>query len=187
MSTTDMNPNEDLRENQQRGEEDLPGYPHYPSSEDITHPSNGVRKVTMDPDEISRGQNPSEIPNPERTDAGAIETSITDEEDELLIVPGTEADVTKEDLELLGPRDEDLDLNDDELIRGKDRLDKLEDEEIDRTALGDEDLDIPGTELDDSNEEIGEEDEENNYYSLGGDRHENLDEDNQQESESDEI
>jgi hypothetical protein len=53
--------------------------------------------------------------------------------------------------------------------------------------LGDEDLDIPGTELDDSNEVIGEEDEENNYYSLGGDRHENLDEDNQQEPESDNI
>lgn len=35
-----------------------------------------------------------------------------------------------------------------------------------------EDLDIPGTELDDESEEIGEEDEENNYYSLGGDRHE---------------
>ena len=40
-----------------------------------------------------------------------------------------------------------------------------------------EDLDIPGAELDDMNEEIGEEDEENNYYSLGGDNHEDLEED----------
>jgi len=40
-----------------------------------------------------------------------------------------------------------------------------------------EDLDIPGTELDDANEEIGEEDEENNYYSLGGENHEDLEED----------
>ena len=40
-----------------------------------------------------------------------------------------------------------------------------------------EDLDIPGTELDNDMENIGEEDEENNYYSLGGDNHENLDED----------
>ena len=32
-----------------------------------------------------------------------------------------------------------------------------------------EDLDVPGAELDDLNEVIGEEDEENNYYSLGGD------------------
>lgn len=38
------------------------------------------------------------------------------------------------------------------------------------------DLDIPGAELDDANESIGEEDEENNYYSLGGDSHSDLDE-----------
>ena len=39
------------------------------------------------------------------------------------------------------------------------------------------DLDVPGSELDDEQEEIGSEDEENNYYSLGGDDHNNLDED----------
>lgn len=38
------------------------------------------------------------------------------------------------------------------------------------------DLDIPGAELDDAAENIGSEDEENNYYSLGGDNHNNLDE-----------
>ena len=32
-------------------------------------------------------------------------------------------------------------------------------------------LDVPGSELDDKQEEIGSEDEENNYYSLGGDDH----------------
>lgn len=40
-----------------------------------------------------------------------------------------------------------------------------------------DDLDIPGTELDDADEAIGEEDEENNYYSLGGDDHDDLEED----------
>jgi hypothetical protein len=40
-----------------------------------------------------------------------------------------------------------------------------------------EDLDIPGAELDDADENIGEEDEENNYYSLGGDNHGDLEED----------
>jgi hypothetical protein len=40
-----------------------------------------------------------------------------------------------------------------------------------------EDLDVPGAELDDAEEEIGEEDEENNYYSLGGDDHNDLEED----------
>lgn len=39
------------------------------------------------------------------------------------------------------------------------------------------DLDVPGAELDDEQEKIGSEDEENNYYSLGGDNHNDLDED----------
>jgi hypothetical protein len=39
------------------------------------------------------------------------------------------------------------------------------------------DLDIPGAELDDKQEEIGSEDEENNYYSIGGDNHNDLEED----------
>ena len=40
------------------------------------------------------------------------------------------------------------------------------------------DLDIPGSELDDVQENIGSEDEENNGYSIGGDNHNNLEEDN---------
>lgn len=39
------------------------------------------------------------------------------------------------------------------------------------------DLDVPGSDLDDAQEKIGSEDEENNYYSLGGDNHNDLDED----------
>jgi hypothetical protein len=39
------------------------------------------------------------------------------------------------------------------------------------------DLDVPGSELDDDQESIGNEDEENNFYSLGGDNHNDLDED----------
>ena len=43
-------------------------------------------------------------------------------------------------------------------------------------VLSGSDLDIPGSEMDDSMEDIGSEDEENNYYSIGGDDHNNLDE-----------
>ena len=39
------------------------------------------------------------------------------------------------------------------------------------------DLDVPGSEPDEQQENSGSEDEENNYYSLGGDGHNNLDED----------
>lgn len=38
------------------------------------------------------------------------------------------------------------------------------------------DLDIPGAELDDEMEAIGSEDEENNGYGLGGDNHQDLEE-----------
>lgn len=41
-----------------------------------------------------------------------------------------------------------------------------------------DDLDIPGTHDDDANEAIGEEDEENNEYSLGGDDNEDAPRDN---------
>jgi hypothetical protein len=37
-------------------------------------------------------------------------------------------------------------------------------------------LDVPGSELDDQQEKIGSEDEENNYYSLGLDNHNELEE-----------
>jgi hypothetical protein len=53
----------------------------------------------------------------------------------------------------------------------------ITDDETENNDL-DNNLDIPGADLDDANEEIGEEDEENNYYSLGGDDHNDLEEDN---------
>jgi hypothetical protein len=49
-------------------------------------------------------------------------------------------------------------------------------EEYDDDLFG-SNLDVPGSELDDEQENIGNEDEENNYYSIGGDDHNNLDED----------
>jgi hypothetical protein len=47
------------------------------------------------------------------------------------------------------------------------------DEEV---SVNGDDLDVPGSDLDDDQERIGSEDEENNYYSLGGDNHIDLDE-----------
>ena len=41
----------------------------------------------------------------------------------------------------------------------------------DVNAFDGRDLDVPGSELDDAQESIGDENEENNYYSLGGDKH----------------
>ena len=69
-------------------------------------------------------------------------------------------------------------------IYSKEKEEPLEDEDLPgkkKSAPADknlgDDLDIPGAELDDADESIGEEDEENNYYSLGGDDHDDLEED----------
>jgi len=52
-----------------------------------------------------------------------------------------------------------------------------QDDDGSKKRLTGEDLDVPGAELDDEDELLGEEDEENNYYSLGGDNHNDLEED----------
>lgn len=60
--------------------------------------------------------------------------------------------------------------------------DKIPDERTGQDPAGEENpamdvgLDVPGAELDDASEAIGTEDEENNYYSLGGDNHDDLEE-----------
>lgn len=78
---------------------------------------------------------------------------------------GTDADVTPEDLEMLGDPDEDLDGGDDELV-ARGGLDDTDDEG-DLLNEGIADLDTTGDELDLPYSD--EDDEENDYYSLPGD------------------
>ena len=76
---------------------------------------------------------------------------------------------------------EEKDINPEDISKTKEFVKK----HSGRTSHGNEffddvpgsDLDIPGSELDDNMEFIGSEDEENNYYSLGDDEHEDLEED----------
>lgn len=95
---------------------------------------------------------------------------ILEEDDDTKIVMGTEADVTPEDLALLGDPDQDMDMNEDELIR-KEGLDDtdfdgdpLNEAAVDEDSTGD-DLDIPEEDNDDPKKVN--DDEENDYYSLG--------------------
>lgn len=55
------------------------------------------------------------------------------------------------------------------------RSNKGADEGLLQSEMG-SDLDVPGAELDDELELTGDEDEENNYYSIGGDNHHELEE-----------
>lgn len=93
---------------------------------------------------------------------------LSEEDEAVEIVMGTEADVTKEDLALLGDPDADNDMNEDELVLNA-KVDDIDDEGDPLNESGSDasgrDLDIPEGEDD----EDGNGDEENNYYSLGGD------------------
>ena len=109
-----------------------------------------------------------------RTDNSNQNEGRPDDDDQINIVSGTEADVNSEDLELLGDKDQDQDMGDDELIEGNARVDERD---LQGDKLNENDLDVSGAENDDLDEELGEEDEENNYYSLGGDNKDSLEDD----------
>ncbi len=147
-------------------DKNLPGYPHYPVSEDITEPDNNTGRALK----ADMNQGP------------ATEDAIVDDaENEADIVPGTDADVTPEDLQLLNAAEQNMDTTDDiNLLHAQ-----LDEYDTDGDPLNESDsandlsgagLDVPGSAADDADEAIGEEDEENNYYSLGGDLHEGQEE-----------
>ena len=83
-----------------------------------------------------------------------------------------------EDIYRQGKKEEDIDPSDPSKM--KQTIDPSianERNELDfETVKTGKDLDIPGSELDDDLENVGSEDEENNYYSIGGDNHDDLEE-----------
>ena len=145
----------------------LKGYPHYPASEDITLAGNNNGKVSLNADNA---------PAPPYNDT-------TDNRDkDARIVEGTDADITPEDLWLLESSGQNMDTPDGRnlVASALDSTDAdgepLNEDGSNFIDLSGDDLDVPGSAADDADEVIGEEDEENNYYSLGGDLHESQEE-----------
>ncbi len=140
-------------------ENEFPGYPHYPANEDIMN-SKANERVNLDVENLSRSKAVSSplMEKPVTPAQAENENTVLDdiEDDVAQVKEIDETDITEEDLIALGEEGTNFSAAE---------------------TLSDVDLDIPGAEDDDANEEIGEEDEENNYYSLGGDAHENLEED----------
>lgn len=134
------------------GNEDqsFPGYPQYPATEDIVY---RAKRVEMDLD--GEGQSPA-----------ASDDTMSAADKKAQRAAHSPADVTKDDLQALNAGDNNFE-GDDSVLEGRPYP-------VDFTG---KDLDVPGSELDDRAEEIGEEDEENNLYSLGGENHEDLEED----------
>ena len=194
MEEKKTNPIDDKNKVQQSKDEhideDFPGYPHYPAREDILNPQNHTERVNANVENLTHDslrnepadkKKLEEPVNPKEVTGVSPEETKGEDINDLGIVMGTEADVTREDLLTLGDPNRDLDVDEDEEIfsEGSGSAFAATEETVsdfDSRDLRDElqrigdDLDIPGEELDDANEALGEEDEENNYYSLGGDR-----------------
>lgn len=94
------------------------------------------------------------------------------DEDETSVRMGTDSDISQNDRTMLETADNFHNTQDENRLRqaSLDNRD-FEGEPLNEASFGDEqtgaDLDIPNSETDDANENIGEEDEENNSYSLG--------------------
>jgi hypothetical protein len=135
---------------------EFPGYPLYSPEDDIMNQGErvGADVENIKAQDANKATRVDEIPQP----------TLDDEPD---ISPKDEYAVTEEDLQALGPADLSNDGGDDEDLKHRTRP-------VDFAA---KDLDIPGSELDDQSESVGSEDEENNSYSIGGDDHNDLEED----------
>jgi len=105
----------------------------------------------------------------ETLDEDEVDDTVNDDIDIINDTVSEDADVTAEEKEAL-ERTDNMNTQDNEnLYRAE-----LDDTDLDGEKLNEDsdnvsgkDLDVPGEEDDDANEEIGEEDEENNEYSLG--------------------
>lgn len=164
-STPESGASKSNTESQNNRDENYPGYPPYPASEDIFN--NREEKLPLDDEGIIlRKKNlASQNTKNKALNSEPIEKSLETDDDE--DKPVTDADVTPEEIALLGSDNLNADGGDDEQLRKR----------VTPVDMSGDDLDVPGAELDDADEAIGEEDEENNPYSIGGDRHEDLEED----------
>ena len=143
---------------------DLPDVSDIPGQENIVIPAFGEMQDTT-------------ISSDDEEGLGIFGDDESDEDTDL--VTGNDADVSAIERNVLSNADEDMPVEDDPLLRQAE-LDET-DNEGDAlnegslaTSVSGEDLDVPGADEDDAMEAIGEEDEENNDYSLGSDSNDNV-------------
>lgn len=130
--------------------EGFPGYPLYPANEDIM---NKAKRIDVDLNTAVENDQP-------------IANTPANQEPPTMELNDEKSDLTKDDFQALAS-EEIHTGGDDEILRKR----------IWPVDFAANDLDIPGSEQDDAQELVGSEDEENNSYSVGGDRHDDLEED----------
>jgi hypothetical protein len=148
-----------------RGEEatiDMPEVKDIPGQEHVKVPRIGEMADTT-------------ISSADEEGDGVLDELNQGEEDDDVIKMGTEADVNKTDVEMLRSGDSYYPSKDeDQLVNASMDNTDFEGEALNERGFGlsnrtGKDLDVPGEDADDRMEDIGEEDEENNEYSLGSD------------------
>ena len=90
------------------------------------------------------------------------------EQEKREILPGYESYPSSEDIYRKEKEEKDIDPEDISELKNS-LQERKRNEKVSRLDGSGNDLDIPGSELDDDMEDIGSEDEENNYYSSGDD------------------
>lgn len=143
---------------------DLPDVSDIPGQENIVVPNIGEMQDTT-------------ISSDDEEGLGLFDDDDGDEDTDLIM--GNDADVSATERTLLRRADEDMPVEDDPRLRHAE-LDKndaqgdLLNEGSLATSVSGADLDMAGVDADDAMEAIGEEDEENNIYSLGSDSNDNV-------------
>lgn len=143
----------------------FPGYPPYNASDDIT---NKGKRIDADIEDttLSNARTEAKIINKSAKITNQSTSIESDEENEISTDP---YNITKEDLEAIGSEElEELNMDggDDEGLKHR----------VNPVDFAGSDLDIPAEDQDNS-ESPGSEDEENKNYSIGGDNHNDLEED----------
>lgn len=156
---------------------DLPDVSDIPGQESIVVPNIGeMQDTTISSDDEEGVGLFGDDDNDD--DEVEVEDAEDDADEDTELVIGNEADVSPIEKTLLKRANRDM-PGDDESLRKAD-LDKTDDqgdllnEGSLATDVSGGDLDVPGADSDDEREQNGEEDEENNSYSLGSDSNDNV-------------
>ena len=187
-------PAHDPTANRENQDLEFPGYPHHPASEDILSANSDAEKVDVDVEEFSRAtwttardeavRHLGEVKAPHLAASDISDVLPGEYEPITADVIDPEAEVTEEDLILLGDPNLDQDGGDDELM---DNYEGLDDTDLDGDPLNEYagtisatgiDLDMPDDELGSAGTMLDPaDDEENDYFSLGGDKQDLLEDD----------
>ena len=161
-----MNNEKSKKDGSSADDKAFPGYPHHPASEDITA---NEQEVPLN-EETDPNRPLSEAGKPAMAPGENLDETEFKKGDPL--VTSTESNVSDEERALLDESERGIDGSDDEMAPARAHLDETDmdgdplNESSGRENFLGDDLVVPGSELDDADENIGSEDEENNYYSL---------------------